>query len=800
MPDGRVAVCGWTNQPVNWPAAPGWSSEVKGGRDAFVAILGADLETVEAYTTIGGGAEDVATALTVDPFGNIVVVGWTLSADFPATSSTVAPIFSAYTDGFVASFTKDLMELRFATYINGSGEDIPTDVTLDDNQSIFICGFTTSATRFPIANGLFKQITGRQDGFVMRLTPLAASVQFSTYFGGSLDDAFRSITLDNGGNIYLAGYTSSADYPMFPKVDPWWWWGSGGRPYDNTYNGGLTDATLTVLSQDGARAISTTYFGGSGSDYGNGVAFLNGNAVLVGSTTSANFPTYSPLQATLLGPSDAFISVFKDQGRLLGVSTYFGGSGSDSATCINNYNQTTFAIAGITTSNDFPGNGHLTRTGNAGNRDGFVMLTNTTSVSFSTTFGGGGSDLLTNQTIQLDGGIVIAGSTTSTLLELSSYDIVASVEGTMPRSCAVRIQRGGINLNTPAGGERICEGALPRVNWTSAEMLENEVLALEASTDMVNWILLADSISGGRHDWKVSSTRLPLGEGYYIRIRSGRGHTSTSPTPVRFDPAPNVIQFPAPSVLLCQGQNTVLRATVSGSDLLYQWLRNGTEIPGATADSLTISESSGNADGTYRLRYLAPCGISEFTPGSVVTIATNTRIDSQPESVTAIAGQTVQFSVRANGHNLSYRWRKDGIALPLQRTATLSIAAVQPSDAGIYTCTVTGTCGEVASTQAVLTVDQGTRVSELRNGRMICYPNPANDVLTIESALLETSLSQVRFVNAVGQVALIAEVSTATDIQRVDVRGLAVGPYAVIGIGGKASSGQFPLGIVAISR
>jgi hypothetical protein len=83
---------------------------------------------------------------------------------------------------------------------------------------------------------------------------------------------------------------------------------------------------------------------------------------------------------------------------------------------------------------------------------------------------------------------------------------------------------------------------------------------------------------------------------------------------------------------------------------------------------------------------------------------------------------------------------------------------------------------------------------------MICYPNPANDVLTIESALLETSLSQVRFVNAVGQVALIAEVSTATDIQRVDVRGLAVGPYAVIGIGGKASSGQFPLGIVAISR
>ena len=149
------------------------------------------------------------------------------------------------------------------------------------------------------------------------------------------------IAVDVDGNAYVTGDTSSTD---FPTVNPLQ---SGG--------GGATDAFVTKLNDTGSALVYSTYLGGSSADEAFGIAVDSaGNAHLTGMTRSSNFPTANPLQPTLSGTRDAFVTKLSPAGSALVYSTYLGGSSTDGGSGIAVDASGNAYLVGDTDSLDFP--------------------------------------------------------------------------------------------------------------------------------------------------------------------------------------------------------------------------------------------------------------------------------------------------------------------------------------------------------------------------------------------------------------------------------------------------------------
>src|SRR5262249_35741784 len=143
----------------------------------------------------------------------------------------------------------------------------------------------------------------------------------STYLGGNSDDNGRAIAVDSSGNAYITGATFSGNFPTAGPIQ--------------ASNGGLEDAFLAKLSASGSSLAYATYLGGTDNDLGLSIALDSGNSALIaGSTSSTNFPTALPLQATAGGIQDAFVAKVNASGSALLYSTYLGGNTQETATDI----------------------------------------------------------------------------------------------------------------------------------------------------------------------------------------------------------------------------------------------------------------------------------------------------------------------------------------------------------------------------------------------------------------------------------------------------------------------------------
>ena len=144
---------------------------------------------------------------------------------------------------------------------------------------------------------------------------------YSTYLGGSGLDQVRDIALDDSGNAYVAGWTLSVDFPTQAALD--------------ATLGGSTDAFVAKYDASG-NLVYATYLGGSGNDYGEGIAISGGKTYVVGDTYSTDFPTsgtaFQPAKAPQLpGSNDAYLTVLSADGSSVDYSTYLGGGSGDGA-------------------------------------------------------------------------------------------------------------------------------------------------------------------------------------------------------------------------------------------------------------------------------------------------------------------------------------------------------------------------------------------------------------------------------------------------------------------------------------
>ena len=229
-------------------------------------------------------------------------------------------------------------------------------------------------------------------------------LSYSTLLGGSGLDEAASVAVDAAGNVYIAGTTSSPGFP-----------GATGTP------AGI-DLFVTKLDARGSTVLFSTYIGGAGIDEARGMTIDTlGNVYVVGSTTSTNFPTVSPRQATLAGESDGFLLRVSTTGGGLGYSTYFGGTDNDEVNAVAVDAARNIYIAGTTRSANFPQLNAIQAYGGA--LDGFVarFAANGT-LSYSTFHGGNGVDTLEGIAVDAGGNVNTVGSTSSTNLPvLSAY-------------------------------------------------------------------------------------------------------------------------------------------------------------------------------------------------------------------------------------------------------------------------------------------------------------------------------------------------------------------------------------------
>jgi hypothetical protein len=310
----------------------------------------------------GSGYDNSGYGIAVDGAGSAYVAGSTSSADFPTTPGAFDTTWNGVTDAFVTKLSASGAALGYSTYLGGGDADGGNGVAVDGAGSAYVTGYTDSAD-FPTTPGAFDTtLDGYSDAFVTKLGASGAALGYSTYLGGGdYDNSGVDLAVDGAGSAYLTGWTDSADFPTTPGA------------FDTTWNG-LTDAFVTKLDASGAALGYSSYLGGSGFDYGDGIAVdCAGSAYLTGSTDSADFPTtQGAFDTTWNGLTDAFVTKLDASGAALGYSSYLGGSGFDGGFDLAVDGAGSAYLTGSTDSADFPTNpGAFDTTWNGG-PDAFV--------------------------------------------------------------------------------------------------------------------------------------------------------------------------------------------------------------------------------------------------------------------------------------------------------------------------------------------------------------------------------------------------------------------------------------------
>ncbi len=393
---GSAYVTGYTDSPDFPTVAGSFQTKYQGAGtnfyfgptgDAFVFKLNAAGSALVYSTYLGGVDDDRGTAIAVDSAGNAYIGGETLSKNFPVLNAyqlsyaggggspsfccgSSAP-FMAFGDGFLTKLNPGGTGLVFSTYFGGSLDDTVTSLAIDSGGNVYIGGSTLSPD-FPVLNayqGAFagaalatvQPVISTGDGWVAKFGPTGQPV-FSTYLGGSSDDAVMGLAVDTTGAVYVTGFTSSADFPVTanaaqPKFD---------GPSTLTGQKGFLwgDAFAAKLSPSGQTLAYSTFIGGSDDDAGMAIAVDSaGNAYIGGFATSTNFPITpkTALQTAFGGESDAtdpsgdgFLAQISPDGSAILFSTYYGGASDDAVTSVALDAQGNVYLAGATTSSNLP--------------------------------------------------------------------------------------------------------------------------------------------------------------------------------------------------------------------------------------------------------------------------------------------------------------------------------------------------------------------------------------------------------------------------------------------------------------
>ncbi len=356
---------------------------------------------LEYSTYLGGSGSDNVNDLAIDSAGNVYVIGYTDSADFPVVSPIQGTIAGS-NEVFVTKIDPTGSAIVYSSYLGGSGYDLGNNIAVDSAGNVYLAGYTKS-TDFPVVSPIQGALSGGNDLFLTKIDPTGSAIVYSTYIGGTFSEYTNGLALDSVSNVYLTGYTNSTDFPLV-------------NPIQFAY-GGLNDVFVTKVNSSGSAIVYSTYLGGNFSDIAEDIAVdASGNAYITGTTLSANYPLASPLQPVRGGGIDAFVTKIDAAGAALVFSTFLGGSDVENGNGITVDGTGNVYIGGTTRSLDFPTVNPLQGTFAGGTDDAFITKIDGAgaSILYSTYLGGTGVDQIHGINLDGTGNIYVNGYTGST--------------------------------------------------------------------------------------------------------------------------------------------------------------------------------------------------------------------------------------------------------------------------------------------------------------------------------------------------------------------------------------------------
>jgi len=338
------------------------STVIAGSAAGFVAKLDPTGKTIFL-----NALPNAAAALALDSAGNIYLTG----------SVSIA---SRGTDVFVTKLSATGAPV-YSTTVGGSANDAGLAIAVDAQGDAYIAGDTESSD-FPVTPGAaqtkFRGLVSAfgvgsfGDGFVAKLNPTGSTFLFATYWGGSAPDVAYAIAVDSVGDAYVAGATSSSDFPVTAGAFQTTYAGPPDNPDAPDPAG---DAFVSKFSPLGA-VVWSTYLGGSLSDGAFAIALDgSGNVYIAGVTESSDFPKSGAFIPTCRATGGPFVAELDPTGAKLLHSTGMSGLGYDYALALAVSSTGTAYIAGGTESQVFfstPGAAQTTYAGVAGSYQAFA--------------------------------------------------------------------------------------------------------------------------------------------------------------------------------------------------------------------------------------------------------------------------------------------------------------------------------------------------------------------------------------------------------------------------------------------
>jgi gliding motility-associated-like protein len=292
-----------------YPTTPGAFQTVFNGglTDATISKFSSDGSSLLYSTFIGGIANDQPHSMIVNSKQELIVMGRTESTNFPIPANGYQPTHQGGWDMFVVRFNTTGTALLGGTYLGGSGDDGVNIEAWTDNANIYnttkynygddsrgevivdliddiILTAPTKSANFPVTpNAAQSTYGGNQDGMVAKLSPDLTNLIWSTYFGGSAQDASHTVKLDENGAIFIAGGTASSNLPTTAGA------------LQPSYGGGVTDGFVASISQNGQSIVACTYLGTNLYDQVFLLEFDRLNFVYVTGQTLGNWPVINPL-------------------------------------------------------------------------------------------------------------------------------------------------------------------------------------------------------------------------------------------------------------------------------------------------------------------------------------------------------------------------------------------------------------------------------------------------------------------------------------------------------------------------
>ncbi len=580
--------------------------------DAFVTKLNSTGTVLMYSTYLGGNSSDIGAAIAVDSAGNAYIGGSTLSTNFPIQNAAQAtfggtggnpplcsgchgPLINSG-DGFVAKLNPGGTALLWSTYVGGSFDDSVMALALDSSNAVYVGGATLSSN-FPTKNAFQSKYGGTLganvqpvilmgDGFVTKYDANGNMV-YSTYIGGSGDDAVQGIAVDSSGAAYVAGFTSSANLAPASVL-----YGSFHGPAALTGQRGFVwgDAFAAKLAPSGSSLVYAIYVGGSQDDAAFAIAVDGSGEAIIGGFANSTDMQLSPdaIQSKFGGTragqfftddtGDAFLAKIRADGTAVLYNSYYGGSFDDAITGLAIGSNNNVVAVGSTTSRNLP------------------VTSNAAQANF------GGEDPNTTTEVLGDAFMAIfSGIASSSTTSVSA--IVNGATLTAPIAPGTAVDVFGSNLPASASA--------------GAQILGQSLTVIYAST--TQWsVIIPSTLAPGTYTLQIGTNNIPItlvqyapglfslgNTGAVVALKGNAAVSSTNPA------------LPGDAITL---DATGLGATnAAGAVTAPVTVTLGSAQ--ITASSVTAAASS---PGTYNVTFTVPAGTAAGNPKVSITIGGQT--------------------------------------------------------------------------------------------------------------------------------------------------------------------------------